>query len=483
MMTLPQYFLLIAAQLAVLTYYIGVLVYMLPIPLRSVKRWAPTLIQDSLWVSILITLYVVLLKFADAIAGLSGYSISDIISYMQIRMKAIILMEYITRLLVGILASIHSIIGKFFSIYMLPMVLVHYGMLTAAATVIVIASIVSTAKAKLTALSIALIAIPFRIGRNAGASLLAFVIVSNIMLPFLPHWITMIYESLATGYLSTYISANESREPIHLWGMVKDAYGHQPLAGLVRFIDVNNGGSFRFVIHEDGGYYVTKPLKMLPSGDYRVEVEYLAHILGASRPTVKVPEDAKLTYELDEAEYRLDITVEEDAIFVEPIGLLIISGCKITKVYQTDNILDVTCEPMSDWIMITISSLGKNDIEMTFPDSAFFEEYRVFELATPWRGVKVYTKILSLKIPNGADKIDMRFAKNIDYYSISSIYKLELSEGVTYPNMTTEDAIVYYIVYGTAFPITVFSYLTIMSMVSINFARVLGASSPRIIFD
>jgi len=482
-MTLPQYFLLVAAQLAVLTYYIGVLVYMLPIPLRSVKRWAPALIQDSLWVSILITLYVVLLRSADAIASLSGYSMSDIISYMQIRMKAIILMEYITRLLVGILASIHNIIGKFFSIYMLPMVLVHYGMLTAAATVIVIASIISTAKAKLTALAIALIAIPFRIGRNAGASLLAFVIASNIMLPFLPHWITMIYGSLATGYLGTYISANESGEPIHLWGVVRDEYGYQPSAGLVRFTDINNGGSFRFVVHEDGGYYVTKPLKMLPSGDYRIEVEYLANILGTSKSIVKLPEDAKLTYELDEAEYRLDITVEEDAIFVEPVGLLIVSGCKITKVYQTDDIIDITCKPMSGWIMITISSLGKNDIKMVSPDSVFFEEYRVLELTTPWRGVKVYKKIFSLKIPNGVDKINVRFSKNIDYYSTMSIRRLELSEGVTYPNMTTEDAIVYYIVYGTAFPISVFSYLTIMSMVSINLARVLGASSPRIIFD
>ena len=479
-MQLVSYFLLIAAQLAVLTYYIGVLIYMLPIPLRSVKRWAPLLIQDGLWASILITLFTAMLKFSDVIASMSGYTIESIVSYMQVRMKAIIMMEYITRLTVGVLSSVHSIIGKFFSIYILPMMLVHYGMLTAAATVIVIASILSAAKAKLAALGIALMAIPFRIGRNAGASLLAFIIVGNVMLPFLPYWISLIYGSLATSYLSEVFVHNytESIELVHMWGIVRDKYGYRPVTGLVKFIDISNNGIYRFIVHEDGGYYITRPLKALPSGKYHVEVEYLGHNLGVEKSTVNIPEDAKLTYELDEAEYRLDFTVS-DVVFIEPVGLMIVRSCNITDINQTVYTINVQCKPRSKWIMLTITIPDKANMTMISPTRELFEEYNVVELASPWRGMQVRTIIFSLKVPDGIKLLSIKFNKRIDNYT----YNLEISEGYNYSNMTMEDVIVYYIIYGTAFPITVFSYLTIMSMMTISFARLIGASSPRIVFD
>ncbi len=46
-MTPYGYLYYVALKLALLTFYIGVLVYALPIPLGGLKRWAGTLVRDS----------------------------------------------------------------------------------------------------------------------------------------------------------------------------------------------------------------------------------------------------------------------------------------------------------------------------------------------------------------------------------------------------------------------------------------------------
>lgn len=485
-MILTGYFLLIAAQLAVLTYYLGVLLYMLPIPVRGVKRWAPTLIQDSLWASILMTLYSALLSFSDSLARLSGHTLSEIIAYMELTLEKFILMNYALQLLVGVASIAHSLVGRIFSIITFPFSLVIQGIVTTAATVVVLASIISAAKAKLTALAIALISIPFRIGRNAGASLLSFILVSNIMLPFLPQWINLISSSVGSEQTLVRSKAVEvllnNTEPVHVWGEVKDAYNYRPPVGLVKFIN-SNGAVFQFIIHVDGCYYVTKPLKMLPSGSYRVEVEYLSVLLNSSKAIVNLPRDARLTYELDEAKYRMDITVERDAVFIEPIGLMIVKGCNIENVYQSLKMLKLKCTPLSGNVRIDIYSLGANDVKLQPNTLNGVYNYYVNISEKPWRGVRVYVKTITLEMANASTALSLEFYKNIDYHELYQLNDLELSEGMIYPERSLEDIAIDIIVNGITFPLAVFSYLTVMSMVSLSLARVIGASYPRVIFD
>ncbi|ESQ21719.1 MAG: hypothetical protein CISAcid_00870 [uncultured Acidilobus sp. CIS] len=64
----------IALKLALLTFYLGALVYALPIPVRGLKRWGGVLIRDSLFSFALALSLGALTAFADGLARMMGGS-------------------------------------------------------------------------------------------------------------------------------------------------------------------------------------------------------------------------------------------------------------------------------------------------------------------------------------------------------------------------------------------------------------------------
>lgn len=66
-----------AQLLATLTYFLGSLVYGLPIPIYGVKKWAPRLITDAIYVIVWNSIYLAVLSFLTQLLDMLGVSWSN----------------------------------------------------------------------------------------------------------------------------------------------------------------------------------------------------------------------------------------------------------------------------------------------------------------------------------------------------------------------------------------------------------------------
>ena len=189
----PLTFIHVAYKLSMLSFYLGVLVYALPVPWRGVKRWAPILIADGIFTLVLLLSMDVILHTSNTIARIAGGSWE-------------LFQSWLTRIL-GVLLDFKLVIA---SLKMLPDIAgITDGILYAlspidkavnaaiffVAAVTGVAWIVRDLGFLLLAIGLALYAVPFRISRGAGAWLIAFVLVFNAGLQIMP-----VFVSAFAGY-------------------------------------------------------------------------------------------------------------------------------------------------------------------------------------------------------------------------------------------------------------------------------------------
>jgi len=190
------YLLIVAYYLSILTFYLGALIYLLPIPLTGLKRWGPRLISDSLFILVLSISIGTIFSFADFLRAVLGGDWQHFLQFL----KGLIVQNTFTLV---ILSQAQYILSKFglskvlgvitqtisYSLYVLLMFYI-------------LALVIKSVYGVMASLGIALMAIPFRIARTAGAFLLAFSIVFYIALPLYPGFVDL----LLTGY--TYLHQN-----------------------------------------------------------------------------------------------------------------------------------------------------------------------------------------------------------------------------------------------------------------------------------
>ncbi len=289
-----SYFLRLSLYLAFLSYYIGVLILASPIPLYHFKKWGPILIKDAILVFILLISIDNILSFIGKISSIIGASwngynawIRNTLTFLE-EQRFIILSFYLALktfnasiiyadLLGPLLRTIsynifalytYSFIGSFFHNYLL--LLMSMGLL--------------------------FIAIPFRIGRSAGAWLLALAIVFYIGLPLLPaftQYVTPPLEPvssnsnalavLGVSYPLTRLSLSQySTYPPHLIMEFKTYYNDKEVViarylsdGLI--IDTDNPEKglpskkeFKAYLIADGLAFPLEPYPVNPRKDYVV---------------------------------------------------------------------------------------------------------------------------------------------------------------------------------------------------------------------
>lgn len=176
-----MYMFLVTYYLTILTFYLGVLIYSLPIPLSGLKRWAPRLIADAFYIMTLLFSMSSVVSFSEILQGLLGGNWNFFLSYM----KASIFFR--SQLLV-FLGSINGILSnlKFLSGFtrIISMIMGSISASLYAFTIMyAIATLVRYSFWTLIMIGLALMAIPFRISRGAGAFLIAFALVFNTALP------------------------------------------------------------------------------------------------------------------------------------------------------------------------------------------------------------------------------------------------------------------------------------------------------------
>ena len=179
--------LLIGQALAVLTYMLGVAIYALPIPLSGLKRWAPRLVSDGIYALILVTIYNIIIATTDQLQVQLTGSWSSYVSWIDNTISTITTIYQYILAIVGALSAIPyagQLIQAIFPVWVVNTVL--SGTLSFLSTLDLISLFVYNDYQVLIAMGMALFALPFRIGRAIGASLIASSVVFYIGLPYMP---------------------------------------------------------------------------------------------------------------------------------------------------------------------------------------------------------------------------------------------------------------------------------------------------------
>ncbi|MCS7106954.1 MAG: hypothetical protein NZ902_02485 [Acidilobaceae archaeon] len=215
---------LLALKLSLLTFYLGVLIYSLPLPLRSVKRWGPELIVDSLFAFTIVVAHGALFIASERLAVALGGSKALFADWFSGAM----LMAVGVKTLVNVVDMLPSkiVISPALQAIAIPfdrMATLAIAFLT---TLSAIAVLVFEYGTKLLLLGVVLYAIPFKVAKNAGAWLISFILVFTVGLQVLPL------------FLLSISSPPEELEQIDYRTVTVravSAHGHPAAGGILRF--------------------------------------------------------------------------------------------------------------------------------------------------------------------------------------------------------------------------------------------------------
>jgi len=177
-------FIELAFYLSFLTYYLGTLIYALPIPLYSLKKWGPNLIKDSILTFTLLISIDYIKNGIIEIANIIGSSWEGFYAWTDATLdflgqQRLLLIAYYTAF-----KALKSLI--LYGDILGPVIrLISYNIITIS-FMRISGYFFQSYWFILVAMGIMFIAIPFRLGRSAGAWLIALSIVFYIGLPLLP---------------------------------------------------------------------------------------------------------------------------------------------------------------------------------------------------------------------------------------------------------------------------------------------------------
>lgn len=212
-------FLIIAFYLTILTFYLGVLIYALPIPVAGLKRWGPRLINDAFFTAVIASCIELILNFADYLGQILGSNwgtfFSTVKGLLIFRSTTIIIVSSISSAISKVIPGVSKVVSAGLnilttSLYFLALMyflglLIYFGVVT------------------LSSFGIALMAVPFRIARNAGSFLLSFAIVFYIGLPLYPQFSIILSSPLPRSSLDLAI----------VYGNVQNFLGHSIADGYI----------------------------------------------------------------------------------------------------------------------------------------------------------------------------------------------------------------------------------------------------------
>ncbi|MEM4542979.1 MAG: hypothetical protein QW583_03945, partial [Sulfolobales archaeon] len=268
----------LAYMLSLLTYSLGAVLYGSPLPLKSIKKWGVLMMYDGLASAVLVSTYSLLLKLGDyflAVLGaswpnfitwLTGRTTTLVASYLAIQSIAAALKVSGADILVELLKHISSLIAT---------------SLTAIKTIYLISTVVYSLRDKILAIGILLYTIPLRMGKSAGAAIVALSIVYYIGMPLMPVF-ALALESPQPPIASDRYGA--------ITGSIVDILGNPVPHAVVKFYKSSRDPAIVVLGDSEGKFYVGPPQDLLSLGDeFEVEVAFMGYAFGVDPALVRVP--------------------------------------------------------------------------------------------------------------------------------------------------------------------------------------------------
>ena len=468
----------IAFSLAVLTYYVGVLIYSIPIPWYGLKRWAPMLIVDGIIVSGLVLFFNNIILLVDYIYNLLGASWDNYLSHMKSLWAMLFSLILFIEMFLTILTKMPLRIYLFSSILHTFKSILSYGLLIIT-LLIILSIVVKTLLPKLVALSILLYSIPFRIARTAGASLLAFAIVFYIGLPLMPYFTLMLAlpESTPESF-NTLIDYGVAYPRILIKSLHDD-----PIPFAILNVYNDNGELIaRYVSERDGWIYASYPNKGLPAvKEYSIDIVYYGLVFKTIPDRINPLTHYIESDEIKGTNYECFVTIPGIVKFYK--GILILNDVNIAykslSIDEQGGLINIS-------FMIDIKSNRHYNLIALPNDYSLLKialngssiKYNVIKLN--WFGKTI--NLISLPLNSGTYNVDIQLAGQYTEVnipkSIEKPYVLSATGGKGL-NEILELISTTYTILSIIFPTM---YIIMLTMIAYGLASFLGARYPRIPF-
>ena len=285
---MEQGILLLAYNLSMLSFFTGVLIYALPIPWYPLKRWAPRLMIDSLVAAALALSFYTLLGASDMVARALGGSWDLFYKWLKTSTAVVAGMKAFV-IAIKLLASKFTILEALKS-QLRPIDRLADAGLYVVAWIWGLKLIIKDFGSMLAAIGVALMAVPFRISRSAGAWLFSFVLVFNAGLQVLPVFLSTVAEApgrpdpsqleeygLAFARVLVTDRAGDRVEGglVHMYNPSWKEWGRYKVDLLGQAVDDHYGGFIPvptridtyWILEVDGVYFPLKPYPLRPT-DY-----------------------------------------------------------------------------------------------------------------------------------------------------------------------------------------------------------------------
>ncbi len=472
---LEDWFLLVAFNLSVLTYYLGVLVYALPIPWYGVKKWAPLLIVDGIFSAILVFGFNLIIQAVNYIFSILGLSWNNLMLWLNTTISSVFILIFFIQLLGSMLSKlsfglIPNFLGPLYSI-------LSYS-LTSLFLIQFISLIIRLHYTKLIALGVMLFAIPFRIARTAGAILISFSIVFYIGLPLLPI------------FIQTFAQSQEFNQEVYFYGIsfphyVVKSYNDSniPMA-IMNIYSVNNTLLARYIADSNGSVYASYPDKGSPNNYFKIEIEYLGYIFKTY--PYKFINNFTCNYKSD---YINDNTT--CLLNVHVPGILYASACMLLFNVWNASVKEFNVMGLNNvQLLINVSKQGvyeimvwhgsKDNIEVMLNDSLLSYD-RIIIDNVEWYGNSL--NILKIRLDVGIWNVSILLNDSCQQIYLDKntleIYYIKHTMNASNILSLVEQSSSYYF-FSTI--ILTSSYLILLTIISYGFAMFLGGRYPRIPF-
>jgi len=178
----------LAFNLAILTYFIGVLILALPIPYRQLKKWGVRLMSDAIIAAVLVSAYSMILGIGDLILNMLGYSWTGFMAWLTERTAILV------TALVGLTYLTSWIKSLGYSLVLSPLGLASTYItlaLSAIRMMYFIASFIWSFRGEFLALGLLLYSLPFRVGKGVGAFFIAASLILYVGFPLMPAFVNV----------------------------------------------------------------------------------------------------------------------------------------------------------------------------------------------------------------------------------------------------------------------------------------------------
>jgi hypothetical protein len=463
-------YVLIAFYLSFLTYYMGVLIYSLPIPIYSLKKWGPMMIRDSILVFILLVSLDFLRKSITNIASLIGsnwtgfYSWNDATLEFLAEQRLMLIMYYTAFRALKAIILYGDILGPLIRLVSYNIIFLY--------SIRFLGYFFQTYWFTLIAMGIMLIALPFRIGRSAGAWLIAIAVTFYIGLPLLP-----VFIQLATPPLSP---ITEKPNQLEDWGIsylkVYTAAGTknniiEPDIP-VEFKTYINGNEVLIAryISRSGIIDATHPDKGLPA-----KQEYYAYYIidGLSFPVYPYPVNPSSDYTIHDSELTL-YTESPYVINIDSNYNLVYKNMLDIDVYHQRTVINQT----SYSLKVEFKPSNKGYIGIRLPENTGFMITDCSNcnhtMQLPWKWLGLRGTSIKVEPVNPYNLSRFTIVLNIKKRSKPNLNGLEYDYVRNYLGVTTDS--IYYILSNAFFKLILMPaiYIAILMLVARQIARILG---------